>query len=118
MRIKKTYVSYLYIKYIADGYSSNPYGSWTDYVKTYNPYNEKQTRATMNKSSALPKIDTFQGKIMTVDQFNKMVTTEMTMIRDLKRRKKRKESKSVHKIFKLSDSALGSVKSADTYTAK
>ena len=107
----------LSLNYIDNEYYSNPYGSSASYVKTYNPHDEKR-REIMNKSTTLPQIEPFQGKIISTDQFNQMVSKEMNMIRDMKKKNKRTESKSVHTIFKLSNSTIGTLSSKETYIVK
>lgn len=64
-----------------------------------------KSRKNMNKSTMLPRIEGFKGRIITVDQFNQMVTEEMSMIRDLKKCHK-KGFKSVQQIFHETDPLL------------
>lgn len=86
-------------------------------MRTYNPNSDKK-REDMNKSTALPQIEPFQAKIISSDQFNQIVSAEMNMIRELKKKNKRVESKSVQKIFQLSNTNIGPLSSKETYIVK
>lgn len=78
----------------------NPYSSSHSHLARDPRSRSKQSQTSNVSIAKLPNIGSFQGQILTVDQFNKMVTDEMFLIRNLKRKK---GNKSVNQIFQETD---------------
>lgn len=88
-------------------------------ISTNHPYNHNgslsprttNNRDQLNKSTILPQIDNFRGKIITSSEYNKMVTEEMSMIRRIRKQRHGAWS-SMQRIFKnLGDQSLNTYNS-------
>ena len=76
----------------------------TAYYDSINYDNKKPNKFT-NISSALPRIESLDGKILSVDQYNKLLADEMSIIRKMQRRRS-KDNKSVKRLFKITNPFL------------
>ena len=71
----------------------------------HSPTKSKRSISKLNNSSILPYLEDWKGKFISVNQFNSMVSNEMTMIRKFKR--KNRGLSSVQQVFKQKVPSLG-----------